>query len=180
MQNEKRGILATLLDRLKSVAIIGVLSLVLLCSFAANAGLGALSGTLAAIVPGWHYLIIALEAVISFCVVTAVFAVVFKLLPKTDLDWKDVISGAAITGALFMAGQYLIGIYLGRASTASTYGAAGSFVALLIWLYYSAQIFLFGAEFTKVYANRYGSKSSAQAPVIRGSVGASGRMTHQR
>ncbi len=175
----KQSFLATVLDRLKSVAIIGVLSLVLLCSFAANAGLGALSGSLAAIVPGWHYAIIAIEAVISFCVVTAGFAVVFKFLPKTELDWKDVISGAAITGALFMAGQYLIGIYLGRASTTSTYGAAGSFAALLIWLYYSAQIFLFGAEFTKVYANRFGSKSSAPAPVIRGSVGTA-RMTHQR
>lgn len=174
---EKSGLLATLKDRLRSIGIIAGLSLVFMLSFVANAGISALSGTLATVIPGWHYAVVALEAFVSFVVVTAAFAALFKFLPKTDIDWEDVAIGSAITGALFMIGQYLIGIYLGRVSTASTYGAAGSFVALLIWLYYSGQIFLFGAEFTKIYAGRYGSKSqAASAPAIRGSVAASARL----
>ena len=164
------GFLATVIDRAKSVLIIAALSVVLVLSFAANAGLSALSGTLAAAIPGWHYAVIAGEALISFVVVSAAFAAIYKFLPRTSIDWNDVLIGACITGALFMAGQYVIGIYLGRVSTTSTYGAAGSFVALLIWLYYSGQIFLFGAEFTKVYAGKYGSKSGASAPAVKGMV----------
>ncbi len=164
------GLLATVADRAKSILIIAALSIVFLLSFAANAGLSALSGTLAATIPGWHYAVIAGEALISFAVVTAAFAALFKFLPKTPVAWRDVLMGAAITAALFILGQYVIGLYLGRISTTSTYGAAGSFVALLIWLYYSGQIFLFGAEFTKVYAGRFGSKSGAATGSVRDSV----------
>ena len=92
---------------------------------------------------------------ISFVAITAMFAIMFKLLPDTDVEWRDVWLGAAITAALFELGKLLIGIYVGKLALASTYGAAASLVILLIWVYYSSQIVLFGAEFTHCYANRY-------------------------
>jgi len=95
---------------------------------------------------------------ISFGVVTLLFALIYKLLPDVDLAWNDVWIGAAITSVLFTIGKSLIGIYLGGSGIASTYGAAGSFVIILLWINYSAQILFLGAEFTQVWANRYGSK----------------------
>jgi membrane protein len=83
---------------------------------------------------------------------------IFKFLPEVHIAWKDVWLGAAVTSILFSLGKFLIGLYLGRSNVATTFGAAGSLAILLIWIYYSAQILFFGAEFTQVYANRYGSK----------------------
>jgi membrane protein len=96
--------------------------------------------------------------VVSFAVITVLFALIFKVLPDVEIAWRDVWVGAVLTTLLFMVGKALIGLYLGRSSYASSYGAAGSLVALLVWIYYSAQIMFFGAEFTQVYARRYGSK----------------------
>jgi len=96
-----------------------------------------------------------LGSLVSFAAVTFVFAMMFKWLPDTPVDWRDVWLGGAITAALFEVGKLLIGIYIGRQAFNSTYGAAASFVVLLIWVYYSAQILLLGAEFTHVYATRY-------------------------
>jgi membrane protein len=96
--------------------------------------------------------------VVSLVVITLLFAMIYRSLPDAKVAWKDVWLGAFITTVLFIVGKYLIGLYLGHTSTASAYGAAGSLAVLLIWLYYSAQIFLFGAEFTKAYANQYGSR----------------------
>ena len=86
--------------------------------------------------------------------ITGVFAVLFKYLPDVDVQWHDVLIGAAFTALLFTIGKFAIGMYLGKASFGSTYGAAGSLVIVLVWVYYSAQIFFFGAEFTQVYAGR--------------------------
>lgn len=95
---------------------------------------------------------------ISFAVVTLLFALIFKILPDVDIQWRDVWVGAAFTALLFTIGKLLIGLYLGNSGVTSTYGAAGSLVVILLWVYYSAQILLFGAEFTQVYARRYGSQ----------------------
>jgi membrane protein len=97
--------------------------------------------------------------VIALLVFTLLFAMMFKLLPDVKMAWKDVWIGAALTALLFVIGKFLIGLYVGKAAVASTYGAAGSFVVLLIWVYYSSQILFFGAECTQVYANRFGSRT---------------------
>lgn len=99
--------------------------------------------------------------VLSLLVITLLFALIYRVVPSTRIRWDDVWVGALVTAILFTAGKYLIGLYLGKASVGSAYGAAGSLVALLVWVYYSAQIFLFGAEFTHVYAKRQGSRADA-------------------
>jgi membrane protein len=99
-----------------------------------------------------------LNFAISLAVVTALFALMFKTLPDVHIKWRDVWVGAAVTAALFTLGKFGLGIYLGSAGVSSAYGAAGSIVALVIWVYYSAQVLLVGAEFTEAYARRYGSR----------------------
>jgi membrane protein len=98
------------------------------------------------------------DLLIAWIVASLLFALVYKVLPDIDLEWRDVIPGAMVTSFLFSAGRLLIGMYLGRASYASAYGAAGSLVVLLVWIYYSAQIFFIGAEFTRSWAQNFGSK----------------------
>jgi len=101
-----------------------------------------------------------LNFVVSFVIITVLFSATYKFLPDVRIEWWDVMLGGAITSALFSVGKLVLGIYLGKASFASTYGAASSIVVLLVWVYYSAQIYFLGAEFTKTFANRYGSRSS--------------------
>jgi len=98
----------------------------------------------------------------AFTVVAALFAVIYKLLPSTRISWRDVIPGAIVTAGLFLIGKWGIGLYLGQGGIADAYGAAGSVVALLLWIYYSAQIFFFGAVFTRQFAERFGSKAHAE------------------
>ncbi len=102
--------------------------------------------------------------VVSFALVTLLFAMIYKILPSVRIAWKDVAIGSVITAALFTVGKSLIGLYLGNSAVASSYGAAGSVILVLVWVYYSAQIFLLGAEFTKVYAHRYGSRRNLPQP----------------
>jgi membrane protein len=136
-------------------AVLGV-GFLLLVSLIFSAVLSYLGGLLSpATLPGldlWH----ALHWVVSFAVITLLFALIYKLLPDVELAWGDVWVGAALTAFLFSVGKYLIGIYLGQSSWVSAYGAAGSLVLLLLWVYYSSQIFLFGAEFTYGYAQYTG------------------------
>jgi membrane protein len=99
-----------------------------------------------------------LNVLLSFVLVTILFAMIYKVLPNFRIAWRDVWIGAAVTSALFTIGKFLIGLYLGNSGIASTFGAAGSLTLVLVWVYYSAQIFLLGAEFTKFYAYRYGSR----------------------
>jgi membrane protein len=94
----------------------------------------------------------------SFLVVTGLFALIFKVLPDAKVAWRDVWIGAALTSALFTIGKFALGVYLGKSNVASAYGATGSLVLVLLWVYYSAQILLYGAEFTQVYANRVGER----------------------
>lgn len=102
-----------------------------------------------------------INTIVTLLIITFVFALLFKYLPETKVAWGDVILGGFVTAVLFLIGKYVIGLYLGKSSIGVTFGAAGSLALLLIWVYYSAQIFFFGAEFTQVYANKFGSKIRA-------------------
>ena len=100
------------------------------------------------------------EIVLSFALTTALFAMIYKIIPRVRIAWRDVWIGAAVTAALFAIGKFAIGLYLGRASVGSVFGAAGSLVVVMVWVYYSAQIFLLGAEFTRFYAEEHGSRAA--------------------
>jgi membrane protein len=118
-----------------------------------------------------------LNAVVSFAFVTVLFALIFKILPDTPVAWRDVWAGAVVSSLLFTIGKYLIGLYLGQSSVSSAYGAAGSLVIILLWVYYSAQILLFGAEFSRVYAQRFGTRAPAMPKSL--SSPSSERFAHQ-
>lgn len=152
------GIKRFIVKRLLSFTMVLGIGFLLLASLVISAALSALGeyiGTRWPLADFWLELI---NFTISFAVITLLFAMIFKFLPEIKIAWKDVWLGAAVTSALFTLGKFLIGLYLGRSEVGNTFGAAGSLAILLIWIYYSAQILFFGAEFTQVYANRYGSK----------------------
>jgi len=134
---------------------IGFLLLASLIVSAALSALGEYISSLGLLADVWLQVA---NFIISFLVITLLFAMIFKWLPEVKMAWKDVWLGAAVTSLLFSVGKLLIGLYLGQSEVGNTFGAAGSLAILLIWIYYSAQILFFGAEFTQVYANRYGSK----------------------
>ena len=139
-------------DRLLSFSLVCGTAFLLLVSLVISAVLSAINGTIAGWLPGMDILAEVINFLISLGLTTVLFAMIFQWLPETDLSWSDVWVGAAVTAGLFAIGRYLIGLYLGRAAVGSAYGAAGAFVALLVWIYYSTQILLFGAELTFVYA----------------------------
>ena len=153
--NSGRGMLGFLRDRLLSLSMVLGTAFLLLVSLVISAILSAV----ARLFGEWGATIVgqALNLSVSFLIITLLFAMIYRFLPDARIAWRDVWFGAAFTTLLFTIGKFLIGLYLGQAGTASAYGAAGSFAALLIWLYYSAQIFLFGAELTKVFADRRGT-----------------------
>lgn len=143
--------------RLLSVGMILALGFLLLVSLVVSAGLAALEK----VSQGeqiLNFLYDWLNVLIAFVLVAALFGTIYKVLPSVRIAWRDVVIGAVVTAALFSFGKYVIGVYLGNSGLASTYGAAGSIILLLVWVYYSAQIFLFGAEFTRSYAHRFGSR----------------------
>ena len=123
------------------------------------------------LLPAPAFLFESASSLLSFGIITVLFAMIFKVLPDTKIAWKDVWVGAAVTSFLFTFGKMLIGFYLGRSSLASAYGAAASLVIVLLWVYYSAQILLLGAEFTRIYANSYGSRVRTASQSQAGSVG---------
>jgi membrane protein len=151
------GILRMLKNRALGFAMVLLAGIVLLLSLVLSAGLSALGGLSSGVLPGSNVLWQVLSFVVAFAVITLMVALIFKYLPHVQVAWRDIWIGAAVTGFLFSIGKYLLGLYLGRSSASSTYGAAGSLVVLLLWVYYSAQIFYLGAEFTQVYARRFGS-----------------------
>ena len=153
--------------RLMSFLLVGVLGALLLASLAASTALAAVSAYLpSAKLPGGFSLLALLNAVASFALLTLLFALVYKLLPDVRFAWRVVWVGAVMTAVLFSAGNYLIGLYLGRSSVASAYGAAGSLVVLLLWVYYSSQVLLFGAELTEAYARRSGEPARPAAHAV--------------
>jgi membrane protein len=157
-----RGLLRMLKDRFFPFTMVLGTGFLLLISFVLSATLAALTKFMAREVPGLSPWVPLMDLVVSALILTVLFAMIFKLLPEARIEWRDVWTGAAMTALLFAVGKYLIGVYLGR-SSASAYGAAGSLVVLLLWVYYAAQILLFGAEFTKVYAFKHGSRSVGQS-----------------
>lgn len=151
------GIFTVLKDRLLSFSLVCGAAFLLLVSLAVTAFLAGINGYVAGWLPGMDLLAQTINFVLNFALTAALFAMMFKWLPETKLAWHDVWIGAAVTAGLFSIGRYLIGLYLGKAAVGSTYGAAGAFVVLLVWLHYSTLILLFGAELTFVYAQRFGS-----------------------
>lgn len=164
------GIKSFIRERFLSFGMILVIGFLLLVSLILGAVISALGGVFNGLLPGMELLWQLVNFVVSFGVTTLLFALIYKVLPDAEFSWHDVWMGAAVTALLFTVGKSLLGLYLGNQSTASAYGAAGSLVVLLIWIYYSAQIFFFGAEFTQVYARRAGKgvEPSAKAQPIRG------------
>ena len=149
-------------ERFWSFAMVVGTGFLLLVSLVVTAWLAALSTYVSHLLPAPALALEALNSVISLAVITGAFAVIFKLLPDVKVAWRDVWLGAAVTSLLFTAGKFLIGLYLGKSAVASAYGAAGSLVIIVVWVYYSAQILLFGAEFTKVWTKRRGSGFKVQ------------------
>ncbi len=162
-----RGIKGIVKDRLFSFAMVMGVAFLLLVSLILSAALAAVGGYLGAALPGgeavWHVL----NFVISVAIVGALFAVMFKTVPDAKVEWHDAWIGGIVTSALFGLGKFLIGLYLGKSTMSSAYGAAGSLVLLVIWVYYSASILLLGAEFTRVYASRFGKRIEPSANAER-------------
>ncbi|WP_439631648.1 YihY/virulence factor BrkB family protein [Gemmata sp.] len=150
------GVLAFLRGRVLAFALVGGTALLLVAALVLGPVLAAMETRVSGHVPGWVNSAGVLNFFVPFVLTTVLFAMIFKVLPDVRLAWSDVWLGAVVTAALFAGGRYLIGLYLGRAAVGSAYGAAGTFVALLVWVYYSTQILLFGAELTFVYAERHG------------------------
>lgn len=155
----KRGVILKLLfDRLRSFALALGVGFLLLVSLVISAALSALQDYLNDWMPGMPVFWQTANILVSFLVVGLLFAMIYKYLPDARISWKNVWIGAAVTAALFTIGKYVISLYLGQTAMGSAFGAAGSFAVLLIWIYYSALVCFFGAEFTQVYARRQGDR----------------------
>jgi membrane protein len=161
-EDEPKGFLEavkkTIFDRFLSFTMILGIGFLLLVSLVISAGLSAFQQTIGNAFPLSEFIWQMINLVVSIGVISILFALIYKFLPDAEIAWRDVWLGAFVTAALFSIGKLLIGIYLGNSAVASSFGAAGSLVLLLVWIYYSAQILFFGAEFTQVYANNYGSR----------------------
>jgi membrane protein len=159
------GIIALLRARLLSFAMILVIGFLLLVSLIMSVALSAIGEFLSTLLPGSVYLMQIVSFVLSYAVITILFALIYRYLPDARIAWRDVWIGAAVTALLFTVGKTGIGIYLGNAPFGAAYGAAGSLAVILVWVYFSSQIVLLGAEFTEVYSRRYGSRILSYAEV---------------
>src|SRR5581483_9277856 len=154
-EKKSGGIMAMLKQRFLSFAMVLGVGFLLLVSLVIDAALSAISGGL------WQ----PIQLAVSFVVVTLLFAMIFRFLPDIHPAWRDVWFGAGFTSFLFVIGKFALGLYLGKSAVGSAYGAAGSLVVLLVWLYWSSNILFFGAEFTQVYARAHGSMKGVAAGV---------------
>lgn len=155
--------------RLLSLGLVVTLGVVLMVSLVISTGLAALGSWVNEVLPQAGWLLRLLNLVLSFVLITVVFAAIYKVLPDTDIAWRDVGVGALVTALLMAAGKYLIALYIGSSSIATTYGAAGALAVLFVWIYYCSQILLFGAELTWCFANTFGSwRDGAPSPPKRG------------
>lgn len=173
-----RGFINIIRQRFLSFAMVLGIGFLLLVSLVISAVLSALVTYFSNLLPGVDFLWQLVSFLLSFAITTVLFALIFKVLPDVKITWSDVAIGAIITSVLFSIGRFLLGQYLGNSSFGSAYGAAGSLVVILAWVYYAAQILFFGAEFTQVYARRYGSgiTPNKNAMPVRGeSRGSRGR-----
>jgi len=152
-------------SRLLSITMILGIAFLLMVSLVASAMLAALGKWWGSWFRGWELLAHALDLVLSFGLMTVLFALIYKIIPRVHIRWRDVWVGSAVTALLFAIGKILIGLYLGKSEVATGFGAAGSLVLFMVWVYYSAQIFLIGAEFTWVYAHEHGSRRGMKTPL---------------
>jgi membrane protein len=167
-----RGLRATVMDRLPALAMVGLAAVILAASLVASSGINAFGHYLPIL--GHNAAVMQLLNILFFIVLTAiVFMVVYRYLPDAKTSWGDVWLGALITAVLFAIGQFLLSLYLGLSHVASTYGAAGGVILIMVWIYYSSMVFLFGAEITEVHARQYGSgmepkEAAVQVREVRG------------
>jgi len=158
-ETKSGGLMTMLKQRFLSFAMVLGVGFLLLVSLVFDAIISAMGKFMGGIIGGealWQ----TVEIIVSLALITVLFAMIFRFLPDTEVAWRDVWFGAAFTSVLFVVGKFALGIYFGKSAVGSSYGAAGSLVLLLVWVYYSAQILFFGAEFTKVYAQTHGSLST--------------------
>jgi membrane protein len=151
-----KSIVSFLRARFLSFAMVAGVCFLLLVSLTVSAVITAVGGYLEHLLPGGYVLAWTIHLVLDVSIATLLFAMIFKFLPDARLSWRDVRLGAALTAALFLVGKYALGVYLGSGAVGSAYGAAGSLITMLLWIYYASQIVLFGAEFTQVYAHERG------------------------
>jgi membrane protein len=144
--------------RLLAFGMVLTIGFLLIISLVVSAGIAAWGKYWSGWFDGWEAVLYAANFVVSVTIITVLFAIIYKFIPRVAIHWRDVWIGALVTSLLFTLGKFLIGIYIGKAGVESSYGAAGALAVILIWVYYSAQIFLLGAEFTKVYAESHGSR----------------------
>jgi len=168
------GVWRWLRSNLLSMGMVFGMAFLVTVSLILSAALAALGKWWAPLLGGWALAAHALDLALNFALLTVVFAMIYKVMPKASIQWRDVWVGAAVTAALFTVGKVLIGLYLGKSNIGSSFGAFGSLVIFMVWVYYSAQIFLYGAEFTWVYAHELGSRrDEARPPPIEELVEAS-------
>jgi membrane protein len=151
--------------RAASLGLVAALGLLLLISLAASTAISALGDMLNAYLPFGETILSVINGIVSFVLIALMFGAIYKVLPDRNLEWRDVGVGALVTAALFTLGKSLIGWYIGTSAVASSYGAAGGLLVILLWVYYSSEIFLLGAEFTRAYSVRHGSRSDL-APLL--------------
>lgn len=159
----KKGIWTTVRARLLSFGLVLGLAFLLLVSMVIGTALAAFGQWVYGLFPGWEYVMMGLNALAALVTSVVLFAMIFKFMPQIHVAWRDVWTGALVTGVLFEIGKLLIGLYVAKSASISSLTAAGSVVVVLIWVYYAAQVFLLGAEFTWCYATRHGSLRSATA-----------------
>ncbi|HCL85968.1 MAG TPA: YihY/virulence factor BrkB family protein [Comamonadaceae bacterium] len=162
-REKPQGLWAVLRARLLSFGLILGLAFMLMVSLVVGAATSAFGGWIGGLMPASELLLHVVNVAVSLAFTSVLFAMIFKLMPSTPVAWRDVGIGAVVTAVLFEAGKVLIGLYIGKSGITESFQAAGSLVVLLAWVYYAAQIFLLGAEFTKVYADEHGSCSAARA-----------------
>ena len=161
------GIWGFLRTRFLSFAMVAGVCFLLLVSLAIEALLRGFSHYIQSVVPGGLTIAVSVYLIFDFAVITTLFAMIFKILPDVKTRWRDMWVGAVMTAVFFLIGKWALGLYLGSGTAASAYGAAGSLITLLLWIYYSSQILLFGAEFTQVYASEFGSPIEPDKYAVR-------------
>jgi membrane protein len=161
---KSEGLWGMIRGRVLSFGLVISLGFLMLVSLVVSAALAALGKWWSGLIGDVEWLLHFLDFVASLAVVTAMFALMYKILPRVKIGWHDVWIGATVTALLFTIGKVLVGLYLGKSNIASSFGTAGALAVLLVWVYYSAQIFLLGAEFTWVYAHRFGSRQGQGRP----------------
>jgi membrane protein len=161
---DNRGLWRVVRSRLLSFGLVLGVGFLLLVSLIVSAGLEVVGSWLGTFIADWHTLVVGLDIAWGFAVATALFALIYKYVPREQITWSDVWVGALVTASLFSLGKLVIIVYLGKVAFASAYGAAGSFLVLMLWVYYSAQIFLLGAEFTYSFACERDSSFTSRRP----------------